>query len=57
MRGGRFRSSLARLMPGRRAVTMTLGEWVEEYLETHQGERVTVAKAPLAAREGDRRAG
>jgi hypothetical protein len=23
---------------------MTLGEWVEEYLDTHQGERVTVAK-------------
>jgi len=25
-------------------VTLTLGEWVEEYLEAHQGERVTVAK-------------
>jgi integrase len=23
---------------------MTLGEWVEEYLEAHQGERVTIAK-------------
>jgi hypothetical protein len=35
---------LARLVPGRRAATLTLGEWVEEYLEAHQGERVTVAK-------------
>jgi integrase len=39
-----LQNKLARLMPGRRAVTMTLGEWVDEYLETHQGERVTVAK-------------
>jgi hypothetical protein len=39
-----LQNKLARLMPGRRAVTMTLGEWVEEYLEAHQGERVTVAK-------------
>ena len=35
---------LARLCPGRRAAALTLGEWVEEYLEAHQGERVTVAK-------------
>jgi integrase len=35
---------LARLVPGRRSVTITLGEWVAEYLEAHQGERVTVAK-------------
>jgi integrase len=35
---------LARLLPDRRAATLTLGEWVEEYLETHGGERVTVAK-------------
>lgn len=35
---------LARLLPGGRAMTMTLGEWVEEYLDTHQGERVTIAK-------------
>jgi len=26
------------------SVTMTLGEWVEEYLDMHQRERVTVAK-------------
>ena len=43
-RKGRVRNKLARLLPGRRAVTLTLGEWVEEYLETHPGERVTVAK-------------
>jgi hypothetical protein len=35
---------LARLVPGGRPETLTLGEWVEEYLEVHQGERVTVAK-------------
>jgi integrase len=35
---------LARLVPGGRSARMTLGEWVEEYLEAHQGERVTVAK-------------
>jgi hypothetical protein len=39
-----LQNKLARLLPGRRAVTLTLGEWVEEYLEAHQGERVTVAK-------------
>jgi integrase len=39
-----LQNRLARLVPGRRAVTLTLGEWVEEYLEAHQGERVTVAK-------------
>jgi hypothetical protein len=31
-------------VPDRRSATLTLGEWVEEYLETHQGERVTVSK-------------
>jgi hypothetical protein len=31
---------LARLVPGGRPETLTLGEWVEEYLEMHQGERV-----------------
>jgi hypothetical protein len=35
---------LARLGPGGRAVTMTLGELVEEYLEMHQAEPVTIAK-------------
>jgi len=35
---------LTRLVPGGRAATLTLGEWVEEYLDAHQGERVTVAK-------------
>ena len=39
-----LQNKLARLVPGRRAATLTLGEWVEEYLDTHQGERVTVAK-------------
>jgi integrase len=31
-------------MPGGRSATLTLGEWVDEYLDAHQGERVTVAK-------------
>jgi len=35
---------LARLLPGGRAETLTLAEWVEEYLGAHQGERVTIAK-------------
>ena len=39
-----LQNKLARLLPGRRAVTLTFGEWVKEYLEAHQGERVTVAK-------------
>src|SRR6266540_7408848 len=39
-----LQNKLARLLPGRRAATLTLGEWVAEYLGAHQGERVTVAK-------------
>jgi hypothetical protein len=39
-----LQKKLARLGPGGRAAMLTLGEWVEEYLEAHQGERVTVAK-------------
>ena len=39
-----LQNKLARLVPGGRSATLTLGEWVEEYLEAHQGERVTVAK-------------
>jgi hypothetical protein len=39
-----LQNKLARLVPGGRSATMTLGEWVEEYLDTHQGERITVAK-------------
>jgi integrase len=39
-----LQNKLARLVPGGRSATLTLGEWVEEYLDTHQGERVTVAK-------------
>jgi integrase len=39
-----LQKKLARLAPGGRAATLTLGEWVEEYLDAHQGERVTVAK-------------
>ena len=35
---------LARLGPGGRAATITLGELVDEYLDLHQGERVTIAK-------------
>jgi integrase len=35
---------LTRLVPGGRAATLTLGEWADEYLEAHQGDRVTVAK-------------
>jgi hypothetical protein len=30
--------------PPDRRTALTLGEWVEEYLDAHQGERVTVAK-------------
>ena len=37
-------SENARLGPGGRATTITLVEWVEEYLQTHTGERVTIAK-------------
>ena len=33
-------NKLALLLPGGSPATMTLGEWVAEYLETHQGERV-----------------
>src|SRR5262245_29942926 len=39
-----LQNKLARLVPGGRSATITLGEWVEEYLASHQGERVTVAK-------------
>ena len=35
---------LARLGPGGRAATMTLGELVDEYLQIHQAEPVTIAK-------------
>ena len=35
---------VSRLGPGGRAATITLAEWVEEYLEIHTGERVTIAK-------------
>ncbi len=39
-----LQNKLARLVPDRCAATLTLGEWAEEYLQTHGGERVTVAK-------------
>ena len=39
-----LQNKLARLLPGGRAMTLTMGEWVEEYLDTHQGERVTIGK-------------
>jgi hypothetical protein len=48
---------LARLLPDRRSATITLADWVEEYLDSHQGERVTVAKLRWLLGEGDRRAG
>jgi hypothetical protein len=35
---------LGQLGPGGRAATMTVGELVDEYLEMHQGEPVTLAK-------------
>jgi hypothetical protein len=37
-------NALARLGPGGRAATITLGELVDEYLELHQAELVTIAK-------------
>jgi len=36
--------ALARLGPNGRAVTITLGELVDDYLDLHQAERVTIAK-------------
>jgi SPOR domain len=36
-----LRNKLARLLPGGRPATMTLGEWVVEYLDTHPGEPTT----------------
>ena len=51
-----LQNRLARLVPGRPG-TLTLGEWVEEYLDTHHVERVTVAKLRWLLGEGDRRAG
>jgi hypothetical protein len=39
-----LQNKLARLVPDRRATALTLGEWVEEYPDAHDGERVTVAK-------------
>src|SRR5205814_6058606 len=39
-----LQKKLARLLPGRRAAVLTLAESVEEYLDTHPGEQVTVAK-------------
>ena len=40
-----LQNKLARLLPGGRADTLMLGEWVEEYLDGHQGERVTIANS------------
>jgi integrase len=39
-----LQNKLARLASGGRSASWTLGEWVAEYLEAHQGERVTVSK-------------
>jgi hypothetical protein len=52
-----LQNKLVRFLPGGRSGTLTLGEWVEEYLDTHPGETRHGREAPLAAREGDRRAG
>jgi hypothetical protein len=52
-----LQNRLVRLLPGGRAETLTLAEWVEEYLGAHQGERVTIGEASLATREGNRRVG
>lgn len=35
---------LARPLPGGRADSLLLSEWIEEYLDGHQGERVTIAQ-------------
>jgi integrase len=42
-----LQNKLARLVPGGRSATLTLSEWVAEYLVAHPGERVTVAKLRL----------
>jgi integrase len=39
-----LRRALERLRPGGRAATLTLAEFVEEYLRAHSGQPVTVAK-------------
>lgn len=39
-----LRKTLNRLRPGGRAATLTLSELVDEYLQQHPGERVTIAK-------------
>ena len=39
-----LQNKLSRLGPDGRTMTITLDEWVEEYLQTHTGERVTIAK-------------
>ena len=52
-----LQNKLARLVPGRRAAALTLGEWVEEYLDAHDGERVTVAKLRWLLGKATTRAG
>jgi integrase len=52
--------TLDRIRPGGRATTLTLAELVEEYLQVHPGERVTIAKlrwllAKATAALGERR--
>src|SRR5881392_2499228 len=42
--GTALEKALTRLGPAGRAATLTLGELVEEYLEMHQAEPVTMAK-------------
>jgi hypothetical protein len=41
-----LQNKLARLVPGGRAATLTLGDWVEEYLEAHQ---VTASRSRSSA--------
>ena len=52
-----LQNRLARLTPGGRSATLTLGEWVAEYLDAHPGERVTVAKLRWLLGKATRRPG
>ena len=44
-----LQNRLARLLPGGRAGTLTLAEWVEEYLGSHQSGRAPLRSDPGAA--------
>jgi hypothetical protein len=49
-----LQNQLSRLGPRGRAATITLAECVEEYLQTHTGERVTIAKLRWLLRSAGR---